>query len=354
MEELKIIGLMSGTSLDGLDIAACAFQKDSHWHYKIEFAQTISYSEKLIKALQHLDAASAFEYARTDHELGRFFGIQVSKFINESGFQANYISSHGHTVFHQPEKHFTTQIGHPSAIAALTKTPVIGDFRTVDVHLDGQGAPLVPVGDLHLFPKYKYCLNLGGIANISAKGGEEIVAFDICIANMALNFLAQKNGKLFDLDGEIAGSGKVIPSLLEQLNRIEFHDQLPPKSIGKEWFDSELKPLLENSLRAEKTANVMATTCEHIAIQIARQTSEPGTILMTGGGAKNHFLVQRISELSVSKIYIPNTELIEFKEALIFAFLGALHVRKEVNVLKSVTGSSQSHIGGCIYTPFRA
>ncbi len=353
MKELRIIGLMSGTSLDGLDLAACTFTYSKKWNFTFDHCKTIAYSKSFKSALQCLDSATALDYAKTDQELGRFFGKEVNKFIFETGFKADYISSHGHTVFHQPEINFTTQIGHPAAISALTKTPVIADFRTVDVHLNGQGAPLVPIGDLLLFPQYKYCLNLGGITNISIKDKHSgIQAYDIGIANMALNFVTLKEGKEYDYDGNMANNGSVNKELFHELNQIEYHQLSAPKSIGKEWFDKEMKPLIEKYLENHSAFDVLATLCEHIAIQIANQISGSGNLLVTGGGAKNKFLMQRIKKHCNAEIILPNEELIDFKEALIFAFLGALHSVKQTNILEAVTGSSSNHIGGCVYCPF--
>ena len=353
MKELRIIGLMSGTSLDGLDLAACTFTFDNQWIFTINHCKTVAYSMSLKSALQRLDTSTAFEYAKTDHELGRFFGSEVNKFISETDFEADYISSHGHTIFHQPEINLTTQIGHPSAIAALTKIPVIADFRTVDVHLNGQGAPLVPIGDLLLFNQYKYCLNLGGIANISIKderGG--IRAFDTGIANMALNLVAQTEGKEYDSGGEMAQKGSVKTALLEQLNKLDYHQLPAPKSIGKEWFNAEVKPLISKALKENSSSDVLATLCEHIAMQIAAQISNSGKLLVTGGGAKNDFLVQCIKKHCSAEINLPSDELIDYKEALIFAFLGTLHAAHQTNILEATTGSSYDHTGGCIYSPF--
>lgn len=353
MKELRIIGLMSGTSLDGLDLAACTFTFDNQWCFTINHCKTVAYSMSLKSALQCLDTSTAFEYARTDHELGRFFGSEVNKFISEIDFDADYISSHGHTIFHQPEINLTTQIGHPSAIAALTEIPVIGDFRTVDVHLNGQGAPLVPIGDLLLFNEYKYCLNLGGIANISIKDDQGgIRAFDTGIANMALNLVAHTEGKEYDSGGEMAKKGSIKTALLEQLNKLAYHQLPAPKSIGKEWFDAEVKPLINKALKDHSSSDVLATLCEHIAIQIAAQISSSGKLLITGGGAKNIFLIQRIKKLCSAEVTLPSVELIDFKEALIFAFLGTLHATHQTNTLQAATGSSCDHIGGCIYSPF--
>lgn len=344
---------MSGTSLDGLDLAACTFRHDKTWNYSIDYCKTAGYSRELVSALQCLDTSTALKYAQTDHDLGRLFGTEVIRFISETGFKPNYISSHGHTVFHQPKKHLTTQIGHPAAIAALTKTPTIADFRTADVHLNGQGAPLVPIGDLLLFSEYEYCLNLGGIANISIKTQEDsIQAYDICIANMALNYVAQKVGKSYDAEGELASSGTIDTNLLEALNQLPYLSLSAPKSIGKEWFDSEIKPLIEHHLAFSSTEDVLATLCEHIALQVSAQLPVYGRLLVTGGGAKNDFLMNCLKARCNAQLILPETELIDYKEALIFAFLGALHVLGEDNILTAVTGSSSNHVGGCIYRPF--
>ncbi len=353
MKVLRIVGLMSGTSLDGLDICAATFTfLNDQWTFEIHYTQTVGYNSELQEKLNGIHLSTAEHYALTYHELGRFFGKKVKQFLDETGFQADYISSHGHTVFHQPEKFLTTQIGSPAAITAIVGIPVVADFRTQDVHLGGQGAPLVPIGDLLLFPEYTCCLNLGGIANISIKENGEIKAFDICTANMALNYVIQKVKQLaYDQNGALARTGVAIQDLFLEMNDLPFHKKTPPKSLGKEWFEHELKPLLDKSLEEHEVEDVLNTVCEQIAFQINKTIPPNSSLLITGGGAYHKYLIERISNLSQAEVTVPNSELVEFKEALIFGFLGALRITEQTNVLSSVTGAQTNHSAGCIYLP---
>ena len=349
MKELKVIGTMSGTSLDGLDLVAAKFSFENQWKYELISTKTVSYSEELISRLSNLDSDSAINYEKTNHDLGRFMGEKVAEFIDSENFKPDFIASHGHTIFHQPETYLTTQIGHPAAIRAITETPVIADFRTTDVHLGGQGAPLVPIGDLLLFPEYSHCLNLGGIANISVKNEKEIEAFDICVANMALNYLARKKGMDYDRNGELAASGTEIPKLVQTIVDLDFHAKKAPKSLGKEWFDKELKNILEDHLKNSSLVDVLASVSQAISDLISKHLTAKSEVLITGGGTFNTDLINRIKAKSGVTIKIPSTDLINFKEALIFGFLGVLRWIEEPNILCSVTGVNMNHIGGCIY-----
>ena len=346
----NVVGLMSGTSLDGLDIAFCEFRiEENDITFKIINATTYHYSDKEKQNLNLMNS-SAQDLSLADFRFGRFCGEKVAEFLSIHNLRADFVASHGHTVFHQPENGFTTQIGNGAAISAACGLPVVSDFRSMDVCFGGQGAPLVPVGDLLLFKNYKYCLNLGGIANISIKqanGG--ILAFDICPANLVLNKLAEEKGLSFDDGGLIARSGQVNEKLLEELNGFEYYSKISPKSLGKEWVDLVFNPTLN---KYEETAeNKLATVCEHISIQIAKNVQFNGEMLVTGGGALNLFLIEKIKEkIQIDcKVVIPDIELIGFKEALIFAFLGYLRIKNQPNALKSVTGASVSSIGGAIF-----
>lgn len=356
MTRYNVIGTMSGTSLDGLDVAYCTFElnEQQHWSFKINAAATIHFptalKEKLISAIQ----LTGFEIMLMHNELGNFTGKSINDFIQQKAIdkaQINAISSHGHTVFHQPNINLTAQIGNGANIAALTQLPVICDFRTTDVALNGQGAPLVPIGDQMLFSNYDYCINLGGIANVSFRENEQRIAFDICPVNIVLNRLAQQLGKDFDEGGILAQSGVIDSILLEKLNQLSYYEKLPPKSLGIEWITNNVFPIIDASNIATK--DKLRTFVEHIAFQIGNTIkSKEKTILMSGGGAYNTFLAESIQSHSNNKIIIPSNEIIEYKEALIFAFLGVLRLRKEVNCLQSVTGALKNNIGGCIYQAF--
>lgn len=369
-EVYHIIGLMSGTSLDGLDIAFCRFEfKEGRWIYQIIEAETVSYSDSWRMRLQQLDCQTAGELALADAELGHLMGGMVQSFIERHGISPLFIASHGQTIFHQPGRRLTTQIGKGAAIAAETGLPVVCDFRSLDVALGGQGAPLVPIGDRLLFPDYDYCLNLGGFANISYEQGNHRIAYDICPANLVLNALSGEAGEPFDENGEMARSGSLLPALLESLNNLPFYHHPPPKSLGKEWVDEHIWPLFNEFLnhesrgmrhkgtriayRASRIADLLNTFTEHIAIQVARNsgTDRAKKLLITGGGALNTYLVERIRHHSAPEVVLPDLQTIQFKEALIFAFLGLLRWRGEANALASVTGARRDNIGGAVYLP---
>jgi anhydro-N-acetylmuramic acid kinase len=285
-------------------------------------------------------------------QFGKFSGEQVKKFIHNKPYSVDLIASHGHTIFHQPSNGFTTQIGSGAHILAASNIPVVTDFRSLDVGLGGQGAPLVPIGDKLLFNTYPYCLNLGGIANISFDKKNKRIAGDICSVNILLNKLAEEKGKLFDRNGLFASKGIIDQPLLKSLNAHAFYKKEFPKSIGREWIDRMIFPILNKANIS--TEDKLATCCEHIAIQIAsmvKQAAIPGELLITGGGAYNQFLVQRIKfhTPKTNSFVFPNKEIISFKEALIFAFLGLKRILGEENALSSVTGASQNSIGGALY-----
>jgi anhydro-N-acetylmuramic acid kinase len=347
----NIIGVMSGTSLDGLDIAYCNFiRKNNKWTFSIKAAETIKYSNTWKDKLKDIENSSALNLALLNIEFGKYTGDCVQNFIKRNKPKAiDFVASHGHTVFHQPDKNLTLQIGSGAAIAAQCKQNVVCDFRSLDVALCGQGAPLVPIGDELLFNDYDYCLNLGGFANVSFKQKNNRIAFDICPINIVLNMLVQKAGKEYDKGGMIAGKGKINDALLKKLNDLKFYQTKAPKSLGKEWVLKNIFPIIEKSKLSVEDA--LATFVEHVAIQINNSTSsnKKSTILVTGGGAFNNFLIQRITVHTKHQVIIPDENTINFKEALIFAFLGLLRWEKKENCLKSVTGASQNNIGGCIY-----
>lgn len=347
-----IIGLMSGTSLDGVDIAFCRFTVDNHkWSYSIIQAETIPYSEEWKIRLLTSETDTALEFEQTHVDYGIYLGTLVSDFIIKHHIKADFVSSHGHTIFHQPEKKLTVQIGSGSAISSRCKLPVVCDFRSLDVALGGQGAPLVPIGDKMLFSEYDFCLNLGGFANVSYQHANERIAYDICPVNIVMNPICEKIGKAYDDKGEIAKSGMLSNYLLNEFNQLGFYKSVPdsPKSLGKEWVLKNINPLLDTYELAEN--DLLRTFVEHIAFQIGKslKNKPSGKILVTGGGTYNSFLVERIQQNTSHKLIIPDKNTIEFKEALIFAFLGVLRMRGEVNCLKSVTGAMQDNCGGAIY-----
>lgn len=350
MKPCSIIGLMSGTSLDGVDIAACEFTlHEEKWSWKIRHGHTYPYSPEWKSRLSQLPGSDALTFSLAHVEYGHLLGRLTHAFLIDTGFKPDLIASHGHTIFHQPERGLTVQIGLGSAIAAETGVPVVCDFRSADVCMGGQGAPLVPIGDRLLFGDYDACLNLGGFANISLERNGQRIAFDICPVNIALNQLANELGREYDHNGEIARSGKVDPLILNRLNQLDFYNQPGPKSLAREWLIKEFIPIINIYTGPEE--NMLRTICEHMAIQVnlALEGSFTHRVLVTGGGARNVFLMERIRQLGIHEWIHPRGELTDFKEALVFAFLGLLRWRREVNILNSVTGSRSDHAGGAIY-----
>jgi anhydro-N-acetylmuramic acid kinase len=351
-ETIKVIGVMSGTSLDGLDVAYCHFTFDAEkWHFQLLKAETIEYSTDWLDRLKNATQLATPNFIQLHKEYGYYLGEQINDFVNRNNLLVDFIASHGHTVFHEPEKNKTFQIGDGNYIASKCKLPVISDFRTMDIAYNGQGAPLVPIGDELLFSDYDFCLNLGGFSNISYKKGNKRIAFDICPCNLVLNLLANKLGFDYDKNGELAKNGTINEELLKQLNTLDFYKQQYPKSLGTEWLEENITPILKKSkINAE---DKLATFVEHIAYQVGESinsevTSKNRKLLITGGGALNSYLVNRIIEHCNCTVVIPKKEIIDFKEAIIFAFLGVLRFKKLPNCLSTVTGANKDVIGGTI------
>ncbi len=351
-----IIGIMSGTSLDGIDITCTEYiWKENLWRFDLKYCKTYKYSKELTESLKNAPLHSATDLIQLDKQLGKLFGECVLLFLEEfliNKQNIHAIASHGHTVFHQPEKGFTYQIGCGTNIALTTNLPVINDFRTKDVLLGGQGAPLVPIGDFQLFNSIADgFLNIGGISNISYFQNQRIQAYDICPGNLPLNLLINTMGKPYDNQGEIAASGNVNIALLEALNSLDFYTQNPPKSLGIEWINECFSPVIEHF--EDSIANKLATICAHIGIQIGKITTHQKIkkLLITGGGAHNSHLISCISANFNGEIIIPKNQIIEFKEAIIFGFLGALYLEKRVNCLKDVTGAFRNSCSGVLHLP---
>jgi len=347
-EHYEAIGVMSGSSLDGLDLAWCTFRTSKgHWSFNIREARTVPYSPEFKARLANVMLGSAVELARIHRDLGSLIGKACRDLLD--GNRVDLIGSHGHTIFHKPKEGLTTQIGCGARIAAATSTTTVCDFRTMDVALGGQGAPLVPLGEKLLFPDHRAFLNIGGICNIALHGADRVIGYDVCIGNQALNFLAEETGLPYDTNGDLARSGKVDVDLLDRLNNLPFHSETPPRTLGREWFEEEIKPLISD--RAIPLANRSCTAVEHIATMIATSLRQaPGTVLTTGGGAHNGFLIERIRALSDKLIEVPNALTVDFKEALIFALLGVRRWRNGTTALGSVTGASRDSVGGAVYS----
>lgn len=344
----KAIGLMSGTSLDGLDICYASFEKnENQWTYEILKAETLPYPEQWETRLRNAFHQSAEQIFGLHSEYGFFLGRQVLDFIKRNAIDCvDVIASHGHTVFHQPQNKFTVQVGDGRAIKSVVQLPVVYDFRMQDVLLGGNGAPLVPIGDELLFSEYDACVNLGGFSNISFKKESVRLAFDISPVNIVLNKIAEKRGLKYDVNGDLAKAGKINPELLEKWNNLDYYNEKIPKSLGIEWIYNHFFPELESDL----PENISATFTEHTAFQIAEIFNKfhIQKALFTGGGTYNRHLMESISKKTQCKIIIPEPEIIEYKEALIFAFMGVLRLGNEVNVLSSATGSSFDHSSGII------
>ncbi len=343
---------MSGTSHDGLDIAYCQFTEvEGKWSFKILKAETIPYSQEWKNRLLALPEAEENAIREADLALGDYIGKTVKTFIDANGINTDFVASHGHTIFHQPSRGITLQIGNGNSIAAHCGTKVINNFRTEDVALGGQGAPLVPLGDQLLFAQYDYCINIGGIANISYESEGKRIAFDICPANMVLNYLAGKRGKDYDDGGKMASKGKVIEKALVQMESLPYYSLTGPRSLGREWVIENILPLME-AYADWPIEDQLATFTEHIALRISsilNNTTE--TILVSGGGVYNSYLIERIKSLCKAEIIVPAPSIIDYKEAMIFAFLGLLRLKGINNVLGSVTGSGMDHCAGKVFNP---
>lgn len=356
MSNYEIIGLMSGTSLDGLDIAHVKFDfnNNSTDSFVLLNTDTVSIPEELVQKLMDAPNYSVAQMLMLDKEFGRFLADSVLKFIEKKKIVKNNIqaiASHGQTVLHQPNNGFTLQIGCGSTLSFSTDINVINDFRTKDIVAGGQGAPLVPIGDFGLFSDLaEGFLNIGGFANVSFKKDDTIVAYDICPGNLPLNKLAHAKNLAYDKNGELAKSGEINFFLLDLLNSLDYYLLDGPKSLGTEWIEEFYYPLLKFDKEIE---NNLRTVVEHTAIQISNvlNSAKLNNVLVTGGGAKNGFLIERIQHYFTGELVIPNAEIIDFKEAIIFAYLGALYLDKRPNALSSVTGAKKNTIGGVFHLP---
>jgi len=346
----NVIGVMSGTSLDGIDICFCNFSfENEEWKFLIYNTETVAYEKSWVSKLSNAHCISESELQKLDIEYTSYLSKIILAFVSKNKINnIDFISSHGHTILHQPNKKITYQIGNRVELNKSTNIPVVCDFRVQDVRFGGQGAPLVPVGDLLLFKDFSHCLNLGGFSNISVKSKNNIIAYDICPVNIVLNKYTRLNGVDFDLDGKISESGKINKNLLTSLNQISFYNSNHPKSLGVEWVENKIFPLIDSyNLSVE---DVLRTYVEHIAIQISNNLKAVNSkILVSGGGVKNKFLMERIKKVSNHNFETISEKIIDYKEALVFGFLGVLKIRNENNCLKSVTGAKFDHSSGIIF-----
>jgi anhydro-N-acetylmuramic acid kinase len=356
MGSYNVIGLMSGTSMDGLDISYVKYTKsDSNdWSFEVLYVDSYTYEDEFILELKNSMALSVPLILQLDKKIGQLYAKLVNQFVLKNEIQIDkidIIASHGQTIFHQPENGFTYQIGCGTTLSFLTGIKVVNDFRTKDVVAGGQGAPLVPIGDFKLFNKLADSfLNIGGISNVSFMKNNEIIAFDICPGNLPLNKIVESKGLKYDENGHLSKVGEINFFLLDLLNKLDFYSQSAPKTLGTEWLEAHFYPLIKFDRDIE---NNLRTIVEHIAIQIGSILNEQKlkSVLITGGGAKNGFLIEKIKKYFEGVVILPSEEIIDFKEAIIFGFLGALYLENEPNTISSVTGASRNVTGGILHTP---
>jgi anhydro-N-acetylmuramic acid kinase len=364
----KVIGLMSGSSLDGLDIAYVHLQETGgRWSMEIQQTACIPYNHEWVEKLRGAIRLSALDYMLLHTDYGHFIGKAVNQFIEDHHLEhkVDMIASHGHTTFHMPLRGMTGQIGDGASIAAETRLPVISDLRALDLAFGGQGAPIVPIGEKLLLGDYGFLLNLGGIANLSFRYANEnkedqYHAFDVSPANRVLNMIVKRDGLLMDEGGKIAASGKLDTKLLAALERLDYYGLAYPKSLANDFGTDVVFPMVSGAKLS--TADALNTFIEHIASQLKKDITEivgrhhiqpeGQQLLVTGGGALNNYLVERIvanlEPLGI-KVVVPDRQLIEFKEAVVMALIGVLRWREEYNVLSSVTGARRDSIGGALW-----
>lgn len=348
----KVIGLMSGTSLDGLDIAYCHFKKrEKGWSYSIKKAKTLKYPSAWIEKLSTAQHLSGEELIELDTAYGQFLGKACDRFRKLHKLKVDFIASHGHTIFHQPQKGFTYQLGNGNALHVACGIPVVFDFRSLDVMLGGEGAPLVPAGDKYLFNEYDVCLNLGGIANLSMDVKGKRIAFDVCFSNMGLNYLMTKVGKEFDEGGAMSSDGTVHLPMLKALNKVYTSLRKKRPSLGREIFEERIKPILDTpGSKLKDKLKTFTMSCVKEIAHVIISSKKNGKVLCTGGGTFNAFFISQLLDQcgDAAILIIPEDDIIKFKEALVFAFLGVLKVRGEVNCLQSVTGARKNSSSGTL------
>jgi anhydro-N-acetylmuramic acid kinase len=348
---MRVIGVMSGTSLDGLDLACVIFNRDSEglWKWELENSNTIEIPSLFYPSIADPEILKSRDLIKLDFDFGKFIGSSIKTWISKISKKVDLISSHGHTIFHKPSEGYTFQIGNGATIYAESGIPTVCDFRTVDVSLGGEGAPLVPYGDLFLFPDYKKFLNLGGIANISIFEGRKLVeAYDVCPFNQVINFLASRKGLQMDSNGEIGKEGNILDTLLNSWNQLPYYSKSAPKSLGREWVQENFF----NPYNDFTTEDLLATFYEHAKIQILRSLNlifGGEKVLLSGGGTWNEFFLNSLRKEINDLVAIPQKEIVDFKEAIIFAFLGLLRVKGERNIFAGATGATRDNIGGALY-----
>ncbi|MEM6321119.1 MAG: anhydro-N-acetylmuramic acid kinase [Bacteroidota bacterium] len=363
----KAIGLMSGSSLDGLDIAYCSFEVEKRedgdlvvHDWGIEKAETSEFTEAWEARLSQLPEQNALAFAKTHTYFGHYTGELVNSFLQRHQVTPDFIAAHGHTIFHDPMGRMSIQIGDGSAIAATTGFPTISNFRNQDVAINGQGAPVAPIMDKYLLPGHDFYLNLGGIANVTAVlPNRKTIAFDICPVNQLLNFLANRLGAAYDAEGQMAAAGEMQPEMLKCINKADFYRTSYPKSLDNSWSKTEILSKLEDN--PALIPDQLRTLVEHIAHQInfalrqvirkEKLNKSKYSILITGGGAFNTFLIERLRFHceDLIELVLPDADIIQFKEAALMAWMGVMRVENVPNVLKSVTGADRDSVNGAIH-----
>ncbi len=350
---------MSGSSLDGLDIAHVELEEvRGEWGYNLLHAACIPYPAEWMERLQKAPQMSVPDFLRLHTAYGRYMGQLVNNFIDEHGLrhQVHFIASHGHTAFHEPANHTSFQLGDGASLAAVTGFPVINDLRALDIAYSGQGAPIVPIGDKLLFGDNDYMLNIGGIANITVRHNGTMLAFDICPANQVLNTLAERTGKTMDEGGAMAANGSLLNDILSELNDGNYYKLPAPKSLSNEAARELVFPKLLQS--AHSNEDLLHTAVAHIASQVAEAVKhyphgrEKATMLITGGGAFNNHMVNVIEQALTPynvDVFVPRPDVIKYKEAIVMALIGTLRWREDVNVLSSVTGAVKDSCGGALW-----
>lgn len=351
-KESHIIGVMSGTSMDGIDLVYLALKEGDEYDFEILKSTTVPYSVEWCSRLKDGFHLSGEELTKLDADYGIYLGKIIRLFIKENNIKdIDFIASHGHTIFHNPSASYTLQIGNGPQVAAITGVKTISNFRVQDVALGGQGAPLVPIGDELLFSEYDYCVNLGGFANISENVNGDRLAFDICPTNVVLNHYAKLVGLDYDDQGRMASEGTVNNALLKALNALEFYHIPAPKSLGFEFVVDHVLPLIDSFKLKPK--DILRTFVEHIAVQFSKVLASDSskTCMVTGGGTYNLFLLERMQSFTKTQLIVPSDDLINYKEALIFGLLGYLRNEGKPNCLQAVTGASKDHSSGIIFHP---
>ena len=351
MKDYYVIGLMSGTSIDGVDLVYVNFFFNKYWSFKILKFKTYEYDKDWQNILKNLIDKDQNSIKLIDKNYTKLLSKYILRFIEEFSIKKiDFVSSHGHTALHDPSNSITYQIGNLKELTNYTGLKVICDFRVEDIKLGGQGAPLVPVGEKYIFPEYDTLINIGGFANITIKSNNNLIAYDICPVNIVFNHLSNLINLKYDDKGKISSSGKINLELFNHLQSIDYYKQVSPKSLGVEWVKEVIIPIINNFIEIPGD-DLLNTFSKHFAFQIANNIKSSNKTLITGGGAYNDYLIQNIIDLTESEIIIPSSEIIEYKEALIFGFLGVLKDLNINNCYSSVTGAIKDHCSGNIFIP---